>query len=107
MRGADRASGAGFDQLQHLRTNAAGAALTIKPPQDLAGCRFDVTAERCGFGCPGVALSLTLQLGALGLRTGCIGMRRPEAHRLGSGRLRTVTTDHCLTDRLHVLDADG
>jgi hypothetical protein len=34
-------------------------------------------------------------------------MRRPETHRLGSGRLRTVTTDHCLTDRLHVLDADG
>jgi len=107
MRGADRASGAGFDQLQHLRTDAAGAALTIEPPPDLASCGFDVAGEGGSFGRPGVAFSLTLQLGALGLRTRCIGMRRPETHRLGSGRLRTVTTDHCLTDRLHVLDADG
>lgn len=104
---AGSASGAGFDQLQNLRTDAAGTALAIETPENLAGGSFDVACQRCGFRCPGVTLSLTLQLGALRLRSRRIGRLRPEAHRLGSWRLRTVTTDHCLTDRLHVLNAGG
>jgi len=43
------ASAAGLDQLQHLRTETSGAALTIEGPQNQAGGRFNVTLHRCGF----------------------------------------------------------